>query len=84
MNAQTKKVAKAALLGLVIATIVTAVNIAANGLEPWSLDEMGIFNPEVIAHWVGRVGFLPVLFVLIATATSFRKFGVGLSALSTL
>jgi hypothetical protein len=79
MNAQTKRVIKAAAVGLILSIIITAVN-----LKPWELDEFQILNPEVIAHLIGGVGFLPALFVLIAVATSFRKFGARVSALNAL
>jgi hypothetical protein len=79
MNAQTKRVIKAAAVGLILSIIITAVN-----LKPWELDDFQILNPEVIAHLIGGVGFLPALFVLIAVATSFRKFGARVSALNAL
>jgi hypothetical protein len=84
MNVQTKRVIKAAVIGLILSITITAVNITANGLKPWELDEFQILNPEVLAHWIGGVGFLPALFVLIAVATSFRKVGVRVSALNAL
>src|SRR5262249_26197225 len=58
--------------------------IASSGLKPWELDEYQIPNPEVIAHWIGRLGFIPLVCVLIAVATSFRKAGAGVSALNAI
>ena len=79
MNAQTKRAIKAAAVGLILSIIITAVN-----LKPWELDEFQILNPEVIAHLIGGVGFLPALFVLVAVATSFRKAGARVSTLNAL
>jgi hypothetical protein len=82
MHPQTRRAIKAGLVGLILSLIVTAVNIAANGLAPWELDESQPLNWEVISYWISRVGFLPALFVLIAVATSFRKSGASVSALN--
>jgi hypothetical protein len=39
-------------------------------------------QPEVIAHWIGRVGFIPMVCVLVVVARSFRKAGAGVSVLN--
>jgi hypothetical protein len=85
MNSQTKRVMWAALFGLIASIIIAAVGIMAEGgLKPWELDEYQITNPEVIAHWIGRLGFIPMVCVLIAVATSFRKAGAGVSVLNAI
>src|SRR5262249_23493640 len=83
MNFQTRRVIWAALLGLIPSIIIAAVDIlASGGLKPWVLDEYQITNPEVIAHWIGRLGFIPLVCLLIAVSTGFRKAGAGVSALN--
>jgi hypothetical protein len=84
MNFQTKRVMWAALLGFITSIIIAAAGIMASGLKPWELDEYQITNPEVIAHWIGRLGFIPIVCVLVAVATSFRKAGAGISVLNAI
>jgi hypothetical protein len=84
LHLQTKRIARAALIGLLVSIVVAAINIAASGLEPWELDEYQITNPEVIAHWIGRLGFIPLICVIVATVRSFRQYGLGASALNAI
>jgi hypothetical protein len=83
MNFQTKRVIRAGLLGLIPALLIAAVGIMAKGgLEPWELDEYQITNPEVIARWIERLGFISLICVLVVVARSFRKAGAAVSLLN--
>ena len=81
MHSQTKSVLKAALIGLAVSIALAAVNaVNAGRINP--IDPYEIFNPEVIAHWVGKVGGIPLLFVVAAIVMSFRKTAIWVSALN--
>ncbi len=85
MNFQTKRVIRAALLGLILSIIIAAVGIMAEGgLRLRELDEYQIINPEVIAHWIGRLGFIPLICILVVVARSFREAGAVVSILNTI
>ena len=81
MNSQTKSALKAALIGLAISIGLAAVHAVNEGrISP--IDPYAIFNPEVIANWVGKVGGIPLLFVLGTIAFSFRKTAIWISMLN--
>jgi hypothetical protein len=85
MNFQTKRVIRAALLGLIASLLITAMGIMnQGGLKPWELDEFQITNPEVIAYWIGGLGFIPFMCVLVVIARSFRKAGAAVSILNAI
>jgi hypothetical protein len=46
------------------------------------IDPYQILNGEVIGHWVGRLGFLPLIFVVGAIAFSFRRTAIWISILN--
>src|SRR5260370_29656573 len=58
--------------------------MAEGGLRLWELDEYQIINPEVIAHWIGRLGFIPLICILVVVARSFREAGAVVSILNTI
>ena len=67
--------------GLAISIVVTAVSVFAGGrLDP--IDPYQIFNAGVIGHWVGRVGFLPLIFAFGAIAFSIRRTPIWVSFLN--
>jgi|SRR5208337_1632844 len=81
MNAQTRSVLKATLIGFAISIVVTAISVPQEGrLDP--IDLYQIFNGEVIARWVGRVGGLPLLFAIGAIMFSFPKTPIWISLLN--
>jgi hypothetical protein len=81
MNPQTKAVIKAATIGLAISLVVTAVGIVSEGrLKP--IDPYLILNPGIIGHWVGRVGPIPAIFVIVAIGLRFREAGLWMSVLN--
>jgi hypothetical protein len=81
MNAQTRSVLKATLIGFALSIVVTAVSVLQEGrLDP--IDPYQIFNGGVIGHWVGRVGFLPLIFAIGAIAFSIRKTPIWVSILN--
>ena len=79
-NSQTKSVVMAALAGLGLSILVAALNAMSGGLKP--IDPHQIFNPAIMAHWVARIGFLPLIFVIVAIALSFRKTPIWVSVLN--
>jgi hypothetical protein len=48
--------------------------ISAGYITP--LDTFNPFNLEIISYWVGVLGFVPLLFIVIAIATTARKAGL--------
>jgi hypothetical protein len=75
MNLQTKAVIKAALIGLAISLVVTATAVVSKGrLEP--IDPYQILNPGILGHWIGQVGLIPVLAVIVAIGLRFRETGL--------
>jgi hypothetical protein len=81
-NSQTKSVVMAVLAGLGLSILVAALNVMSEGLKP--IDPYQIFNPAIIAHWVARIGFVPLIFVSVAIALSFRKTPIWVSTLNFL
>ena len=82
MNSQTKAVSVAILAGLPISLLLVAASGAEGGLSP--IDPYNIFNPEVIGHWVGRIGFIPLIFVVIVLIVTCRKAGFFISILNAI
>jgi hypothetical protein len=80
-NQQTRSVLKAGLIGLAVSVALTAVS-TLSGKERTTIDPYWILNPEIIAYWVGKAGFLPLIFVVAIIAYSFRKTGLWKSALN--
>lgn len=81
MNSQTRSVLKAALIGLAVSIALAAASAVQEGrVNP--IDPYQIFNPEVIARWVGRLGGIPLFFVVGAIVMSFRKTPIWVSALN--
>jgi hypothetical protein len=81
MNAQTRSVLKATLIGLAISVVVTTIGVLSEGrLDP--IDPYQIFNAGVVGHWVGRVGFFPLIFAIGAIALSIRKTPIWISLLN--
>ena len=81
MNPQTRSVLKATLIGLGVSIALAAINVLQAGrLDP--IDPYQIFNAEVIARWVGRVGFIPLIFAIGAIAFSIRKTAIWVSILN--
>jgi hypothetical protein len=75
MNPQTRSVIKAALIGLAATIALTAPNVMEHGrLEP--IDPDNIFNPFILGHWVGALGWLPLIAVVITIAVTARKSGL--------
>ena len=81
MTSQTRSVIKAALIGLAVSIALAAAHAAQEG-RVTPIDPYQIFNPEVIARWVGRIGGIPLLFVVGVIVMSFRKTPVWVSALN--
>jgi GYF domain 2 len=82
-SSQTKRVIKAALAGLGVSIAFTGASVISEGrLDP--IDPYQIFNPGIIGYWVGRVGFIPLIFVIVAIASSFRRAPLWTSALNLL
>jgi hypothetical protein len=78
INPQTRSVLKATLIGLAVSIVVTAITVLPEGrLDP--IEPYQIFNAGVIAHWVGRVGFIPLIFAVGAIAFSIRKTPIWIS-----
>jgi hypothetical protein len=74
-NPQTRSVIIAALVGLAISTIGAAIELIQKGrLEP--IDPYYIFNPEILAYWIGRLGALSLLFIVVTVAATARKAGL--------
>jgi hypothetical protein len=74
-NPQTRGVIIAALIGLAISIIVAAIEVMQKGrLEP--IDPYYILNPEILAYWIGRLGGLPLLFIVLSVAATARKAGL--------
>jgi len=83
MNPQTRSVIKAALIGLAVSIAVVALNAFNEGrLAP--IDTYQIFNPEVIARWIGRLCVIPLIFVIVAIVRNFRGVALWISALNFL
>jgi hypothetical protein len=81
MNSQTRSVLKAALIGLAISIALAAAHAGQEGrVNP--IDPYQIFNPEVIARWVGRLGSIPLIFIVGVIVMSFRKTALWVSALN--
>jgi hypothetical protein len=82
IHPRTKRIARAGLFGLLASVIITAINIMATGLEPWELDQDAITaSPGIIAHWLGRLGLIPFIFIIVSSVRSFRTHGMGASVL---
>jgi hypothetical protein len=82
-RSQTKRVIKAALAGLVVSIAIAAVGVMSEGrVHP--IDPYQILNPEIIANWIGRLGFIPLIFVIVAIASSFRRAPLWASAVNLL
>jgi hypothetical protein len=82
-RSQTKRVIKAALAGLVVSIVVAAVGVMSEGrVHP--IDPYQILNPEIIANWIGRLGFIPLIFVIGAIASTSRRVPVWVSAVNLL
>ena len=81
MNPQTRSVLKAMLIGFAVSIVVTGISVIPKGrLDP--IDPYQIFNPGVIAQWVGRVGVLPLIFAIGAIGFSIRKTPMWVSILN--
>jgi hypothetical protein len=74
MNAQTKAVVIAAAAGLAIGLLSVVPSAISEGITP--LDTFNIFNAGVIGHWVGRLGIIPWIFIIIAAAMTAGQAGL--------
>ena len=83
MNLQIKRTIKATLIGLAISFAVAGIGCLSEGrINP--LDPYWALNPEIIAHWVGRLGFIPLIVAIVVMITGFRKAGALVSVLGFL
>jgi hypothetical protein len=76
-----RSVFKATLIGLAISFMVAAVNLGASGqIKP--IDPYWTTNPGIIAYWIGRIGWLPLIFAVATAAAKYRHAGFWISALN--
>jgi hypothetical protein len=69
------------LIGLGVSIVVAAISVLQAGrMDP--IDPYQIFNAGVIGRWVGRVGFLPLIFAIGAIVFSIRKTAIWVSILN--
>jgi amino acid transporter len=81
VNAQTKTTAKAALIAFALTLISPIGDAVTKGyIEP--LDTLNPTNGEIIAHWIGFLGGLPLIVALITVAVTGRKAGLRSSLLN--
>jgi hypothetical protein len=74
VNKQTKTTVKASLIAFALALIGPITTALTNGY----IDPIDIFNPlndEIISHWIGYLGGLPLIVALITVAVTARKAG---------
>jgi hypothetical protein len=82
MSFQTKAVTIAAVAGLALAALSQLSSVLSNGFTP--LDTINIFNTSMLGYWVGALGFVPLIFIIIAIAATARKAGLLSSILNGL
>jgi amino acid transporter len=65
----------AALTGLALGVLSQASSVISTGyITP--LDTFNPFNAGIIGYWVGALGFAPLVFIVIAVASTARKAGL--------
>jgi hypothetical protein len=75
MNSQTRTIMIASLAGLGLAVLIQASNVMSTGhITP--LPTFNPFNEEALYYWIGALGFVPLFFIVIATAATARKAGL--------
>lgn len=83
MNSQTKSVIKAAFIGLAISIALAALHAAQEGrVDP--IDPYWVLNPEIMSHWIGKAGIIPLIFVIGTITFTFRKYSWWVSVLNLL
>lgn len=75
MNSQINAVIIAALAGLALAVGIQASSVISAGYIP-PLDASDPFNLRILGFWVVVLGFLPLIFILIAIAVTARRAGL--------
>jgi hypothetical protein len=81
MNSQTRTVMIAASAGLGLAVLIQASNLMSTG-HVTPLPTFNPFDEEALYYWIGALGFVPLIFIVIATAATARKAGLRRSAFS--
>ena len=82
-KSQTRAVAFAALVGLALAVLSQASRVVSNGgITP--LDTFNIFNVEIISFWLGALGAIPLICIVIAIGVTAQKAGLLSSILNSL
>jgi hypothetical protein len=75
MKSQTSTVVIAALAGLGLAALIQASNVISTGhITP--RPTLNPFDEEALYYWIGALGFLPLVFIVIAVAATARKAGL--------
>jgi GYF domain 2 len=77
-KSQTKLIIVVALAGLALAVLSEISRVVSAG-EIRPLDTFDVFNPSVLGYWVGGLGWIPAIFIVIATAATARKAGLLIS-----
>jgi hypothetical protein len=81
MNAQTKTVIKAMLIGFAASFTVAAINLLAGGqLKP--MDPYWMLNPSIIGYWTSPIATIPLFFAVGAIVVKVREASLWASALN--
>lgn len=74
MNSQIKSVTIAGVIGLALSILAQLSSVLTQGyVSP--LDRFNPFNAEILAHWVGAVGALPLILIVGTVMATWRKAG---------
>src|SRR5215471_7829793 len=83
MNSQINAVIIAALAGLTVAVLSQSSSLIPIGYIP-PLDIFNPFNLRILGYWIGVLGMLPLICIVIAISVTARKAGLRNSILTGL